>query len=149
VDCVQAVTDKPLCLDSANPRALAAALERVTRLPMINSISGETHRLEGVLRLVPGRACGVVALLLDDAGIPRDVAGRLVVARRLLERTRGLGVPDEQVYVDPRRWLPGWTRRSWILWMARFTANCWPPRWSWVATASVGRTLMPSATTGS
>jgi 5-methyltetrahydrofolate corrinoid/iron sulfur protein methyltransferase len=101
VDSVQAVTDKPLCLDSANPRALAAALERVARPPLINSISGETRRLEGVLPLVPGRSCGVVALLLDDTGIPKDMVGRLTVARGLLERTRSLGVPDEQVYVDP------------------------------------------------
>ena len=101
VDSIQAVTEKPLCLDSANPAALAAALDRVVRPPMINSISGETKRLAGVLPLVPGRACGVVALLLDDNGIPKDVAGRLAVARRILERTRAAGVPDEQVYFDP------------------------------------------------
>jgi len=101
VDCVQAVTDRPLCLDSANRAALAAALERVARPPMINSISGEAKRLEGVLPLVPGRSCGVIALLLDDGGIPGDVDGRLAVARRILERTRAAGVPDEQVYVDP------------------------------------------------
>ena len=50
---------------------------------------------------MPGRACGVVALLLDDNGIPKDVAGRLAVARRILDRTRAAGVPDEQVYFDP------------------------------------------------
>lgn len=98
---VQAVTDTPLCLDSANPGALSAALERVKRPPMINSISGERKRIEGVLPLVPDRACGVIALLLDDNGIPQDVQGRLTVARRLLELTRQAGIPDEQVYVDP------------------------------------------------
>ena len=101
VETVQAATDVPLCLDSANPVALATALERVARPPLINSISGEARRLEGVLPLVPGRTAGVIALLLDDAGIPKDVAGRLAVARRILERTRAAGVPDEQVYIDP------------------------------------------------
>ena len=93
VDTVQAAVDVPLCLDSANPAALAAALARVAQPPLINSISGEARRLEGVLPLVPGRACGVIALLLDDAGIPRDVEGRLAVARRILERTHAAGVP--------------------------------------------------------
>ena len=100
VDSIQAVTEKPLCLDSANPAALGGRA-RSCGSPMINSISGETKRLAGVLALVPGRACGVVALLLDDNGIPKDVAGRLAVARRILERTRAAGVPDEQVYFDP------------------------------------------------
>jgi 5-methyltetrahydrofolate corrinoid/iron sulfur protein methyltransferase len=101
IDTVQAVTETPLCLDSANPAALRAGLERVARPPLINSISGETRRLEGVLPLVPGRSAGVVALLLDDNGIPKDVEGRLVVARQILDRTRAVVVPDEQVYIDP------------------------------------------------
>ncbi|HEX9115229.1 MAG TPA: dihydropteroate synthase, partial [Anaerolineae bacterium] len=101
VETVQAVTATPLCLDSANPRALAAALDCVTQPPLINSISGESKRLEGVLPLVPGRAGGVVALLLDDNGIPKDVAGRLAVGRRLLELTRAAGIPDNQVFIDP------------------------------------------------
>jgi len=101
VEAVQAATDRPLCLDSANPVALAAALGRVARPPLINSISGEKRRLDGVLPLVPGRAAGVIALLLDDAGIPKDVQGRVAVARRILAHTRAVGVPDEQVYIDP------------------------------------------------
>jgi 5-methyltetrahydrofolate--homocysteine methyltransferase len=101
VETVQEVTDTPLCLDSANPVALTAALERVKRPPMLNSISGERKRIEGVLPLVPGRACGVVALLLDDNGIPKDVDGRLMVGRRLLELTRAAGISDSQVFFDP------------------------------------------------
>lgn len=101
VDAVQEVTETPLCLDSANPAALQAGLARVKRPPMINSISGERNRIEGVLPLVAGNAAGVIALLLDDSGIPKDVEGRMVVARRLLELTRAAGVADSQVYVDP------------------------------------------------
>jgi 5-methyltetrahydrofolate--homocysteine methyltransferase len=101
VETVQEVTDTPLCLDSANPAALMAALDCVRHPPLINSISGETKRIKGVLPLAPGRACGVVALLLDDNGIPKDVQGRLAVARRLLTATRAAGIADSQVFVDP------------------------------------------------
>ncbi len=101
VETVQAVTDVPLCLDSANPEALTAALERTRRPPLINSISGEESRLGGILPLIPGRTAGVIAVLIDDAGIPRDVESRLRVAHKVMERTRAAGVPDDQVYIDP------------------------------------------------
>ncbi len=101
VETVQAVTDLPLCLDSANPKALAAALERTARPPLINSISGEESRLTEILPLIPGRTAGVIAMLLDDTGMPKGVEDRLRVAHKILERTRAAGIPDEQVYVDP------------------------------------------------
>jgi cobalamin-dependent methionine synthase I len=101
VETVQAVTDVPLCLDTANPIALQAGLGCVTQTPMVNSISGEAKRLEGVLPLVAEGGCKVIALLLDDDGIPPDTAGRLAVGRRLIAATREAGVPDEHVYIDP------------------------------------------------
>lgn len=101
VETVQAVTDVSLCLDTANPAALRAGLTCVEQTPMVNSISGEAKRLEGVLPLVAEGGCRVIALLLDDDGIPADVAGRLAVGRRLIAATRAAGVPDEHVYVDP------------------------------------------------
>ncbi len=101
VETVQAVVDKPLCLDSANPAALAAALPHVKKPPLINSISGEAGRLAGVLPLAAQARGGVIALAMDDKGIPADVEGRLAIVRRLVGETRGAGIPDEEVYVDP------------------------------------------------
>ena len=97
---IQGVTEAPLCLDSANPKALAAAMSAVKKTPMINSISGEPDRLANVLPIVAQYGCEVIALCMDDKGIPNDVDGRMVVARKLFEATRGAGVPDEKVYVD-------------------------------------------------
>ncbi len=98
---VQAAVDVPLCLDSANPAALAAALEEVRKPPLVNSISGERARLEGVLPLAARAADGVIALAMDDQGIPGSAEGRLAIIRRLLQATRAAGIPDEHVYVDP------------------------------------------------
>ena len=97
---IQGVTDVPLCLDSANPRALAAAIGKVNKTPMINSISGEPDRLANVLPIVAQHGCDVIALAMDDKGIPADVAGRMAVTRKLFEATRAAGVADEKVYVD-------------------------------------------------
>jgi cobalamin-dependent methionine synthase I len=101
VQTVQAVVDLPLCLDSANPRALMAALGAVARTPMINSINGETDRLAALLPLVAGSGCRVIALAMDGMRIPETAAARTAVIHRLIEATRAANVPDEHVYVDP------------------------------------------------
>jgi len=101
VETIQPVVEVPLCLDSANPQALAAAIQVVERTPMINSISGEPQRLEGILPLVAGHGCPVIALAMDDKGIPTTREGRMEVVRKVMEATRASGVPDENVYVDP------------------------------------------------
>jgi 5-methyltetrahydrofolate--homocysteine methyltransferase len=101
VHTVQTAVDTRLCLDSANPDALRIALQAVRKTPMINSISGEPDRLTGVLPIVAEFGCEVIALAMDDQGIPASVDTRLAVVRRLLQATRAAGVPDDKVYVDP------------------------------------------------
>jgi cobalamin-dependent methionine synthase I len=91
----------PLCLDSTSPQALAAAVEVVEQTPMINSISGEPQRLEGILPLVAEHGCPVIALAMDDKGIPETCERRMEVVRKVMEATRASGVPDGNVYLDP------------------------------------------------
>ncbi len=101
VQTVQAAVENPLCLDSANPAALATALPKVKQPPLINSISGEQGRLTGVLPLAAQAGGGVIALAMDDKGIPADTEGRLAIVQRLIGLAREAGIPDEHVYVDP------------------------------------------------
>jgi cobalamin-dependent methionine synthase I len=101
IETVQMVTDVPLCLDSFNPKALSVAIEAVNRTPMINSISGEPRRLEGILPLVAEHGCPVIALAMDDKGIPETCERRMEVVRKVMEAARASGVPDGNVYVDP------------------------------------------------
>jgi cobalamin-dependent methionine synthase I len=101
VKTVQDVVDVPLCLDSANPTALAAAIAVVERRPPINSVNGEPERLAGDLPLVAQHHCRVIALAMDGARIPETTEARMAIVRRLLAETRARGIPDEQVYVDP------------------------------------------------
>src|SRR5690606_19337665 len=91
-----------LCLDSTNPVALAAALKEVERPPLVNSISGEPGRLADVLPLAAAHAgCGVIALAMDEQGIPPAADARMAVIERLVAATRGAGIADERVYIDP------------------------------------------------
>jgi len=101
VKTVQDEVDVPLCLDSANPQALATAIQGIKQTPMINSISGEPSRLDGILPLVAKHGCSVIALAMDEKGIPKGVDERMIVIRRLMDRTRNSGLEDEKVYIDP------------------------------------------------
>lgn len=101
IETVQGVVEVPLCLDSTNPIALTEALSHTKRVPMINSISGEEERLKNILPIVLQHGCAVVALALDESGIPKSVDHRLRVVERVFEATRMAGLSDEKVYVDP------------------------------------------------
>ena len=101
IDTVQAVVDTPLCLDSANPSALAVAVKAVNKTPLINSISGEPDRLEGILPIVAENDCRVIALAMDDKKIPETCEARVAVIHKVMEAARAAGIPDEHIYVDP------------------------------------------------
>jgi len=101
VDIVQGVVEVPLCLDSADADALAAALPKCNQPPMINSITFEQERLEKVTPLVKEHGAKVIALCLSEDGPPKDFDGRIGIAGRLVDRLTGDGVPLENIYVDP------------------------------------------------
>jgi len=101
VETIQSVVDTPVCLDSANPKALSAAIKQVNKTPMINSISGEPHRLENILPLVAEHNCEVIALAMDEKEIPSQSQARIEIIRKVMAATRQAGVADQKVYVDP------------------------------------------------
>ncbi|MCP3991594.1 MAG: dihydropteroate synthase [Actinomycetia bacterium] len=98
---VQSHVSVPLCLDSPNAATLAAAIEVVEQQPMVNSISGESDRLNHVLPLVVEHQCPVILVALDDTGIPKTVDDRLAIIDRLIDTTRASGIADNLLYVDP------------------------------------------------
>jgi 5-methyltetrahydrofolate--homocysteine methyltransferase len=100
---VQAVIDTvdiPLCLDSANPEALEAALKIYKGKPLINSVSGEEHSLAKVLPLVKEYGAAVVGLLQDDEGIPKNAERRVSIARKIVERAEAAGIPRQDIVID-------------------------------------------------
>lgn len=100
IENIQAVTDKPICIDTANEKALEIAIKAVNKTPMVNSISGEPHRL-AMIPIVAENKCPAVALALDEQGVPKTVDDRLRVVGNLLKETRKAGIEDDQLYFDP------------------------------------------------
>jgi cobalamin-dependent methionine synthase I len=101
VKTVQSVTALPLCLDSPNPEALAAGLAVHQGKPMINSISGERSRYTQVLTLIKEYHASVVALCMDDRGIPQGKSQALEVGIRLVEELLTDGISLDDIYFDP------------------------------------------------
>jgi 5-methyltetrahydrofolate--homocysteine methyltransferase len=101
VELVTSMVDVPLCIDSGNPEVLAAGLAAAPGKPLVNSVSGEERRLESVLPLVKDRGAAVIGLTMDDNGIPKTAEERVVVAEKILEHAARLGIPAEDVIIDP------------------------------------------------
>ena len=101
VETVQGAVEVPLCLDSPRPEALRRAAEVHQGAPMVNSITGEEDRLARVLPVVVESGARVVALTMDEAGMPGTAEERVRVAGRIAERVTAMGIPLERVYFDP------------------------------------------------
>jgi 5-methyltetrahydrofolate--homocysteine methyltransferase len=98
---VMDVTDVPLCIDTADPEALEAALKAYKGKALINSVNGEERSLKAVLPLVKEYGAAVIGLCMDEDGIPTTADARLKVAANIIERAGKLGIPTQDVVIDP------------------------------------------------
>lgn len=101
VNTVQAVVDTPLCLDSPNPQAIEAALKLHRGKALVNSITAEKERVKAILPLVKKYKASVVALTMDEKGMPETGEERVEIANHLLETCKSYGLAPEDVYFDP------------------------------------------------
>ena len=100
VKAVMEVTDLPLCLDSANAEALRAAMAVYPGKALINSVNGEQASMDRVLPLVKEHGAAVIALTMDEDGIPTEAEGRIAIASKIVERAEAMGIPREDVLID-------------------------------------------------
>ena len=99
VDLAQGVVDIPLCLDSADPKALSKALPLCKERPMVNSISDEPARW-ALLPVLKEHKPKLIALCMSEAGPPSGVEDRVDTASRLLDRLTKEGFALDDLYVD-------------------------------------------------
>ncbi len=97
---VQSVTDLPLQLDSASPEALERGLRLYNGRPLVNSVNGSEQSMNAVLPLVKRYGACVVALTLDEKGIPATADERIAIAKRICERASRLGIPKQDLLID-------------------------------------------------
>ncbi len=100
VQSVQSVTDLPLQLDSSDPIALERAMRHYNGKPLVNSVNGKEESLRAILPLVAKYGGVVVALTLDEAGIPPTAEGRIAIARKILRRGAEYGLAPSDFLID-------------------------------------------------
>ncbi len=102
VELIQSVSDKPIALDSPDPKVIEEGLAICKHTPMLNSISLEKDRWEKLLPVVANnKELKVVALCMSDGGMPTTCADRLKIADQLIEGLTAKGVALDNIYVDP------------------------------------------------
>jgi 5-methyltetrahydrofolate--homocysteine methyltransferase len=98
---IGSVSDLPLSIDSSDAKVLTAGLEAAPGKPLINSVNGDLRRLDEVLPLAKARGAAVIGLAMDEAGVPATPEGRLGIAERILAHAARVGLPAEDVIIDP------------------------------------------------
>jgi len=101
VETVREVTDCKIAIDSPNADALEQGLKLAGPGTLVNSISAESARYERILPLVLKYEAPVIALGMDDVGLPEDADRGFGVLAQLIERLERDGVPRDRIFADP------------------------------------------------
>ena len=97
---LQGILSLPLQIDTADPAAMEAAMRLYNGKPMVNSVNGKQEVMDKVFPLIRKYGGVVVALLLDEDGIPQTVEGRLAIARRILAEADRYGIQPKDIVFD-------------------------------------------------
>ncbi|MDD4754123.1 MAG: methyltetrahydrofolate cobalamin methyltransferase [Desulfitobacteriaceae bacterium] len=102
VETIQEKVSAPLCIDSPNPKALEVGLSLAKNgQPMVNSITAEKERYSTILPMVLKYKTKIVALCMDDSGMPETAEDRLKIATKLVGDLTAAGVSEGDIYLDP------------------------------------------------
>ena len=101
LEVVQGATDLPLCLDSPDPVILEMAYGLVNKKPLVNSISLEKDRFEPMIDYLKGKDCRIVALCMDDSGMPKTAGDIISRAHTLVSELENIGFGRDDIFIDP------------------------------------------------
>ena len=101
VEVLTELSDVPLCIDTANVKALEAALKVYSGKALVNSVNGEEEKLETILPLIKQYDAAVIGLTMDDEGIPKTVEKRIEIAGKIIDRAAKFGIGLEDIVIDP------------------------------------------------
>ncbi len=98
---LQAIVDLPLQIDTTNPDAMEISLRRYNGKAMINSVNGKKESMDMVFPLAKKYGGLIVALTLDEEGIPKKAEGRLKIAEKILAEAKRYGLDKNDIIFDP------------------------------------------------
>lgn len=98
---IQSVVSLPLQIDSANYDVIEAAARMYNGKPLINSVNGKKESMEKLFPIVKKYGASIVALTLDEEGIPSTAEKRLEIASNIVEKAKEYGIAEESILIDP------------------------------------------------
>lgn len=98
---IQAVCPLPIQIDTGNITALEGAMRAYVGKPVVNSVNGTAQSMSSVLPLVKKYGGVVIALTMDEHGIPEDAMGRVEIAERICAEAVKYGLQKSDIVVDP------------------------------------------------
>lgn len=101
IETVQQAVETPICIDSNRPKILAEAIKVCKNRPLINSTTAVDEKLDQILPLAAEHNACVIGVVMDETGAPKDADKRLENAGKILAKAMELGIPPEDVFLDP------------------------------------------------
>lgn len=98
---IQGVVDTPLMIDTADAEAMELAARYYNGKPFINSVSGKQESLDKILPIAAKYGGVLIALTLDDNGIPKTAEGRVEIAKKIIDEAAKYGIEKHDIVVDP------------------------------------------------
>lgn len=101
VKLLQSVTDLPLQADTSDPKAMERALRCYNGKPLVNSVNGKSEVMDEIFPLVKKYGGVVIALTIDENGIPETAEGRMKIVHKIIDRAAEYGIHSNDIIVDP------------------------------------------------
>lgn len=98
---IQAVTDLPLSIDTGKMEVMESALRIYNGKPLLNSVNGSRESMASVFPLVKKYGATVIALTMDESGIPETVDGRVEIAEKIINEAKKYGIDPKELIFDP------------------------------------------------
>ncbi|MFA5535685.1 MAG: homocysteine S-methyltransferase family protein [Bacillota bacterium] len=97
---IQSIVDVPLMIDSTNPKVVERALKSYCGKAIINSVNGEEESLDNILPLAKKYGAAVLALALDERGLPETAEERLLIIGQIAKKAEEYGIPKNELVAD-------------------------------------------------
>lgn len=94
------IIDCPIQFDNTKPEALERALRVYSGVPIINSVNGKQSSMDAIFPIAKKYGAMVIALALDEKGIPETADDRFDIAKRIIDEGATYGIPKEKFIVD-------------------------------------------------
>ena len=101
IKAIQSVISLPLQIDTSDPVAMETAMRLYNGKPLVNSVNGKKESMETVFPLIAKYGGAVIALTLDENGIPDTAEGRIAIARKIRDTAATYGISPADIVVDP------------------------------------------------